>query len=156
MNIITTDVPAKNGNQFIDIELDGFTVRLLTMPRWKREAQKKTRIYVDGEPDVDFTEAYAMQKANGYAPIGTNPAEDSLFRKLNREVVKNKRAVIEALLGQPTEMLDLLGGMKLSFSKYAGCSMCPCSPGFIAELPIKRIAETNQSITDIWITRKAS
>lgn len=139
-------------NTTIETEAYTITVRF-AKNNWDREAQRKTRLYVSGETKVDFTEAYELQKANGYAPIGTNPDEDKLFRKLNREVVKNKRAVAADAIEAVYELGEMIDSSKLSFSNKAGCSMCPCSPGFIVDRIVRDI-ETGRVVTDIWVTVK--
>ena len=152
MATITTHT---SGTQSIDIDLDGFTVRLRTVQDWDREAQKKTRVYVGGEEKVDFSEARALSEAAGTYRREANVEADKMWDRLNRQVIKNKRAVVEAALAQPSELSELLGGLKLSFSKYAGCSSCPCSPGFVAAAAVKRlVGDSHRNVTDIWIDTK--
>ncbi|AYN55918.1 hypothetical protein PBI_COLTRANE_47 [Microbacterium phage Coltrane] len=149
-----------NNNNRIEFDVDGFTVSALlhTSTPWVRNLTK-TRIYVGGEESVDFTEAYALQKANAEAygsPFygkGEFPAEDKLFASLNRQVVKNQKAVVEELRMTSEELDDILAAAgKLTFSRTAGCG-CGCSSGFV---PQHMAYIENRAIESLFITKKAA
>jgi hypothetical protein len=95
-----------------------------------REYESATRIYVseDGESVLD-----------------------NLMSRTGRPVGAYRAAVKEIL---PTLGLD---GYKIQWSQKAGCSMCPCSPGFILKDPEgKRFRyEPETGPCDIWITISA-
>lgn len=147
-----------NGDITVQVEV--------VMWAYNREDSRKARVYVSGEEDVDFTEAYAMQRANGYANKGTNPEEDKLFAKLNRQVVKNQKAVIEEARVAIPELAEMLEGKSLTFSRTAGCG-CGCSSGFVPSSQIGasgtymdfggvRKEARHMKVTNIWISKKAS
>ena len=137
----------------LDTENYDITIRTIDNT-WDREAGKKVRVYVEGETPVDFTEAYEMQKANEFAARGVNPDEDKLFNQLNRQVVKNKRIILNEAIEAVYELGELIDGAKFTFSKHAGCSSCPCSPGFIGNTSIRDLT-SGKTITAIWIQPKA-
>lgn len=150
MKTITTET---RDRRRMTVETDDYTIVFVeVLQSWHRDARKKARVYVFGEVEVDFAEAYEMQKANDYAPRGTNPVEDKLFNKLNRQVIANKREVLEAAMEAVYELGEVLVDAKFNFSRTAGCS-CPCSPGFIVDRVI-RDTESGLTISDIFITRK--
>lgn len=151
-----------NNNKRITIEVDGFTVQAILHPNFSWKRSTKTRIYVGGEEQVDFSEAYAMQRENEAAyreanpthPFygkGAFPAEDKLFASLNRQVVKNLKAVVEELRMTDERLEDILAsGGKLTFSRTAGCG-CGCSSGFVPE---RMILIDGQSVESLFITKK--
>jgi hypothetical protein len=52
------------------------------------------------------------------------------------------------------KILNLDSSIKVRFSQYAGCSMCPCSPGFLARGPhgtIRSVKIDNEPYNRIWI-----
>ena len=148
-----------NKNRTI-LTADGFTVSIDHHSRYSYKRPTKARIYVSGEESVDFTEAYAMQRENEAAYSAANPErpfygkgdfpeEDKLFAKLNRQVVKNQKAVIEEAL-QTVEGLDFLADNPLTFSKKAGCG-CGCSPAFVVK---EGIQHDGLWVESIFITLK--
>lgn len=61
-----------------------------------------------------------------------------------------RRKVLAYLKKAVTMMCDIMvmdRPEKVRFDKYAGCSMCPCSPGFVVEMGDRRL-----SGRDWWIT----
>ena len=130
-----------NKNRTI-LTADGFTVSIDHHPRFTYKRPTKARIYVSGEESVDFTEAYAMQRENEAAYSAANPErpfygkgdfpeEDKLFAKLNRQVVKNQKAVFEEACQTVEGLAELfLPENTLTFSRTAGCG-CGCSPAFV-------------------------
>lgn len=151
----------------VQFETENFRILIdFTLWGYDRESQRKARVSVDGEDEVDFTEAYALQKANGYQNRGVNPEEDKLFAKLNRQVVANKKAVIEAAKAESAYLAEMLDGRKLAFSRTAGCS-CGCSPAFVPDRHLggtieypehdgtTRVAE-GVKVRNLWVTRKTA
>lgn len=138
------------------IEAGEFTIQLIAAK--PSERPKKTRVYVSGEDDVDFSPAYAATELDrqtsgqGYVGRGYSPETDKLFDALNRQVVRNQRAVLaQARIAVP-ELDAILGNNTFGFSRHAGCS-CSCSPGFVASGYL-RVA--GRAITDVFVTRTAA
>ena len=104
----------------------------------------RTNIFVSA-PSLDFDPqetlgALAESLGSGtiYSDRGDFPELDKAWDKANRALIKSQRVLV-------SEAVKALGGeepMKIAFSRYAGCSQCPCSPGF-------KIVGTPR---DIWIT----
>ncbi|WIC89472.1 hypothetical protein SEA_BAJUNIPER_49 [Microbacterium phage BAjuniper] len=146
-----------NNTNRVHLEAEGFTVQVVLHPLYSYKRPTKARVYVGGEEDVDFSEAYAMQRANAethgdpFYGKGTFPEEDKLFAKLNRQVVKNQKAVIEEAMQTSEAVADLLADRKLTFSRTAGCS-CGCSSGFV---PDQGIRYEDRWVESIFITKKA-
>ncbi|AUG84844.1 hypothetical protein PBI_DISMAS_47 [Microbacterium phage Dismas] len=141
----------------LTIEADGFQVTIVLHPAYGWKRNTKTRVYVGGEEEVDFSEAYAMQRANAeehgdpFYPRGTFPEEDKLFARLNRQVVKNQKAVVEELRQTSEEADDVLARAgKLTFSRTAGCG-CGCSPAFV---PDNMLVHEGRDIESLFITKK--
>lgn len=150
-----------NNTNRIEIELDGLKVSAILHPEtvWVRNRLTKTRVYVSGEASVDFTDAYAMQRANAethgspFYGKGEFPAEDKLFAALNRQVVKNQKAVIEEVHETDEGLSEaILAGGKLTFSRTAGCA-CGCSPAFVPE---RMIVINGRKVESLFITKLAS
>ena len=100
---------------------------------------------------------------------GDDSDEDKDWKRYNRLEIKEQRKVIEAVLpllekvevppyergsyaestdaSNHNSVVDILHA-KLGFSRNAGCSMCPCSPGFKAHVP------SQYTEIDIWVTDK--
>lgn len=120
-------VAEKNG--LFTVEDDSFKVYVSTKSNYN---PSKVRVYTEGEVDVDFSAAYAMANEETGLLRGKNEEMDKAFDKLNRQVVKNKKAVIEEAIEKNSVVRTLLGGAKYGFWKTAGCS-CGCSSGHIAD-----------------------
>lgn len=116
-------------NSIITLEDDNFRVDISTGANYNAS---KVRIYTEGEVDVDFSAAYAMATEETGVRRGENEEMDKAFDKLNRQVVKNKKAVIDEAVEKNSVVRTLLGGAKYGFWKTAGCS-CGCSAGHIAD-----------------------
>ena len=100
----------------------------------------KTRVSVSGEDrPTMLVPAYTMR--------GDDPANDALWRKYNREVVKLMKAVALPVIH---EILDD-ENPTLTFSRTAGCS-CGCSPAFKLDRLIYK--EQVGVVESIYITRK--
>ncbi len=140
-----------------------YEIRLTTAKTWKA---KKTRFYVAGETEADFTEAQELSRLAGSYSRGVSPQADKAWDRGNREIVKNQRAVIEEALQASPLLRQIVGNHALTFSRKAGC-WCPCSPGFISAEVLEVLAVVagyghagalNVSafaVEDIWVTRKA-
>ena len=139
------------GSRTITIENDEFTIKLRGPHYDDRRIGLKTRVYVSGAENVNFEPAYELERATGgMKPRGDVPEVDKMYDRLNRQVIKNKRSVIENAIAEFPVLADLLDAIKFNFSRYAGCS-CPCSPGFIASRPL--IAD-NKYVVSIYITKR--
>ena len=88
---------------------------------WGREHQKRTRIYTDGV-NLDKIEQEARPH---YVPYGDQSAE---YKKAIRTYRKEERRIIAAALEAAGINFE-----SIRFSQKAGCSMCPCSPGWVAD-----------------------
>ncbi len=99
----------------------------------------KTRIYVSLE-DGDV-----MMEQPPFSSKGDDPANDKLWREYNRlEVVAMRSKIaksIPAIAAASGYYIDI---SRLRFSRKAGCSSCPCSPGFIYA--------GDADFIDIWIS----
>lgn len=100
----------------------------------------KTRIFVDGTTaDIPRPE---------YTTHGDDPENDKRWDAYNKSEIRSMKLVIKDV----REVLDGFApvGQKLgiSFSRNAGCSMCPCSPGFIASL---QLSNNGRRIGTIWL-----
>ncbi|QIN93709.1 hypothetical protein QDW23_gp50 [Microbacterium phage Stromboli] len=135
----------------LEIEADGFQVTAILHPAhsWKRNT--KTRIYVGGQDEVDFTEAWELLREKDPQNVGASEEVNALFRRLNRQEVKNMKAVVEELR-QTSEEADavLSVGGKLTFSKKAGCA-CGCSPAFVPETMLNI---NGRDVESLFITKK--
>lgn len=104
-----------------------------------RRAAVKTRVYIDGEEPVDFTEAERLSRGAGTYQRGECLEADKAWDAGNRQVIKNKKARAAELINELPLIAELLDGVKLSFNRKAGCS-CGCSAGFIADRVIRATA----------------
>jgi len=126
-----------------------FEVRIDHHPRYGYKRPTKARVYVSGNEDVDYTEAYALMREQDPQNVGASEEVNALFRKLNRQEVKNMKAVIEEAL-QTVEGLDFLADNPLTFSRKAGCS-CGCSPAFVVK---EGVQHDGLWVESIFITKK--
>lgn len=66
---------------------------------------------------------------------------DQLFERRNRPIQLFRKLAVQAAL----KALNLPADTKVTWSQYAGCTSCPCSPGFIVQ--------TNAPIrANVWCT----
>jgi hypothetical protein len=87
---------------------------------WGREAEKRTRIFTSGV-DLDKINEEARPHFVAY---GEQSAE---YKKATRVYRAEERRIIAAALDAAGVKFE-----KINFSQKAGCSMCACSPGWIA------------------------
>lgn len=108
-------------------------IAIIAEENWRRPASK-TRVYIDGEePATESLElAERLSREAGSLMRGVSLEADKAWDKHNRQVVKNKKARLAELIETIPLAHDLLAGVKLNFSRKAGCS-CGCSAGFIAD-----------------------
>ena len=122
----------------IDFEADGFSFKIdlrLGTQSWGK--QRKTRIYVSGKHLDELADSFS----EFYEPYGEERPEYKAGRRVYR---KEERTMITTALEGIGIDFD-----KIRHSQKAGCSMCPCSPGWIAD----RVVEFNDfPIEDIFIT----
>lgn len=110
---------------------EGIKFRIKFRKRHWREKTTRSRVYVDLPEDADDTVLDSLIKRDR----GGTPDDDTKRRrKAMRSIAK------AAMLKIPTET-------KLRYSIHAGCSMCPCSPGFIADVDLGG---------DLWVESVAS
>ena len=74
-----------------------------------------------------------------YIWIGKESIIENLFNRRNRPYEDYKKFVIpkimEHLRMNNPDKYELLKDAKWSWNQNCGCSMCPCSPGFVSVLP---------------------
>jgi len=138
-----------NGAWYAKAEIGEFTVTVHTKV-WDEKATR-TRLYVSGEQDVDFSAAYEADYADGGPkPRGERPEVDKLYDQLNRQVVRNKKALL-AEAKQQEPIAELLGEAKMTFSRKAGCS-CGCSAGYILDRMLTvQTCQGQKAVSSIWI-----
>lgn len=113
--------------------------------RMNRSYGTKPRVYVSVDESL-----MPSEEGLEFTVRGENPEMDKAWDKHNRAIVAVWReAAEEALMG------TLFHGYKLAFSKYAGCS-CPCSPGFILQVPMRDrgLDLPIDHNVDIWVSPK--
>jgi len=123
---------------------DGTPVKVsmrITRDQYVQRAQKSARVYVD---------------------VPNETILENLMNRRNRPFTEYKKHIMPAVLemlpamishiadndGVNVSRVSKLDGLKARWSQRAGCSMCPCSPGFIVD-GIK--AEWYQEV-DIWVS----
>lgn len=145
LEFATRDSYKLRGGQRAEITVGDITVKFILTNKNDsyRYVYPKTRIFVDGEQDVDFATAYELANAAGSFSRGVSEESDKMFDKLNRQVVKNQRTLIEEAMELVPELAAVLDGVKMFHSRRAGCS-CPCSPGFVAQARIHVGAEVDR------------
>jgi hypothetical protein len=91
-----------------------------------REASKKARIYVWGAD----AETFFQIPSPPFCSRGDDPLMDKVWDGYNAmEVACMKAGALEA-----AKLLEMpLAEKQVKFSRNAGCSMCPCSPGFVVD-----------------------
>ncbi|QOP66641.1 hypothetical protein SEA_LAHQTEMISH_50 [Microbacterium phage Lahqtemish] len=141
-----------SNDKTMTIEADGFKLTIILHPAHTWQRKTKTRIYVSGQDDVDFSAAWELLREKDPQNIGASEEVNALFRKLNRQEVKNMKAVVEELR-QTSEEADavLSVGGRLTFSKKAGCS-CGCSPAFVPE---HMLNINGRDVESLFITKEA-
>ena len=105
--------------------VNGRTIELDFRPYGK---SLKTRLFVEGTTaDMEEPE---------YSTHGKDPENDKRWAEFRKDEIRSMKRVIKDV----REVLDRYApvGQKLgiTFSMNAGCSMCSCSPGFVASLPL--------------------
>lgn len=127
---------------------------------------KKSRAYVSGADEhLDAEKELApLAKSLGaphiYTHRGDFPELDKAWDAFNKKVVEAQRAVLVsalAALNRESGHDLFLRDTKLSFSKHAGCRVCPCSPGFIitggplySEIFVSLVKKTEPSFLDFY------
>lgn len=101
----------------------------------------KSRLY--GAVDVLGGEANEALEVNAARPASPHGVDDFRsqaerdehmreYRALRRKVIKTVKAQLPTIFARFAEAgVDGLTVEKMAFSINAGCTMCPCSPGFI-------------------------
>jgi hypothetical protein len=81
-----------------------------------------------------------ISKPRIYVSVAGDTLLDSLAARGTRPPKQFRTLAVPAALAA----LGLAADTRVTFSHYAGCSMCPCSPGYIVEDKSKR--------ADVWVT----
>ena len=105
------------------------TLEVTTSPSKERDGRRKgSRVYVSlpwAPEELPYT---GITQVPPYGIKGKNAANDLEWKRYNRKEVSMqmdvlKRAVQGGLIAASV--------MEAKHSRYAGCSMCPCSPGWV-------------------------
>ena len=95
---------------------------------------QKVKIFVSGEPDP--SDLGIMPQPPYGSTKGDGSEDDKLWKVWNRtEVAIMKHFVDRALLFMARKF-EGAEGAKAHYSRYAGCSSCPCSPGFVTDFVV--------------------
>lgn len=93
----------------------------------------KVRVFVSLDNDFPTPtgpKCRGSKKCGYFGPAACGEVDHSVWtNQYMKPGLAEQRALLEEALGR--EQFEALG--KLTFSVRAGCSMCPCSPGFVAE-----------------------
>lgn len=83
----------------------------------------------------------AEREYRAYARIYVHPAGETILENL---VERRNRptALYRELMPEILRRAGLPADTKVTWSQHAGCSMCPCSPGFIVK---------DHSRFDVWV-----
>ena len=170
MNLRTADLPAH-----VAFEADTalFTVKAIyrrgeDAKPWTREGRKTTRVFGATDtlaPELMKLEPFANNNGEGYysIPVKEDPrftTEDAvrsaMWNAWKRETTKVLSArIVEVLVAalKPVggESDYELPGESPKFSQKAGCSMCPCSPGFVLDVRMTH----NGVPVDLWIETRS-
>jgi hypothetical protein len=117
-------------------------------------SSKKLRVFADGEESIDFTKAYEMASERDSHSKGVDEETDKLFSSLNRKVVKNKKALIVEAMESVDIVRVILADHNFGWYKSAGCGMCPCSPGFIADVKSPVIGYQQVRLNSNYMNKK--
>jgi hypothetical protein len=133
----------------------------------------KTRVYVAGESDPfpapileDFShiaELVNRDRVQGmrFAPSDTLYTERGDFPEVDEAWDRHNKATIDAWRYHAVRVTNKLMALeiisrpadfKLNFSKHAGCTMCPCSPGLVVNGHVYHDT-MSRTVTNLWITK---
>lgn len=104
---------------------------------------KKTRLYTT-VTDTEVLEETGLARPE-YTARGEDEASDKAWDKYNRAEIKIMRRKALAWLAA-----NGYEGVKVNFSRHAGCSGCPCSPGFIVEKTLS-YGENSRAVDSIFV-----
>lgn len=118
-----------------------------------KEMSKKPRAYVSVSDDVEFLFVEPMKShtdfpqypdlTSMYTSRGDYPDVDKEFDRYNGQHVATQRMLAKWLL----PIVDSeLSKARFDFSNFAGCGMCPCSPGFVVS-NVRRHARVDYSLS---------
>tara|TARA_R110000782_G_scaffold63220_2_gene129692 strand:+ start:796 stop:1350 length:555 start_codon:yes stop_codon:yes gene_type:complete len=144
----STELSGHKFEEFADrIKITTNTLQIVLKFHDYVNVSKKLRVFSDGETAVDFAEAYEMASSRSSHMKGVDAETDKLFATLNRKVVKNKKALINEAIESVYVVNQILRRLEIKFDKKAGCGMCPCSPGFIADTkdPVVTTVKSNST-----------
>jgi hypothetical protein len=161
MTVVTMDLPAHTAFEVRLPDTDVVVKALYrgtAMERYTAEGRKTSRVY--GALDTLVPELMALEPFIGYGIPLAGPdrsADDTtrsaMWNAWKRETVKEGAARLRAVLRDVLAELIAEGlaeytlPEKITFSQKAGCTLCPCSPGFVLDI---RYAFDHRPI-DLWI-----
>lgn len=90
-----------------------------------------------------------------YSVIGEDPENDKAWRAFNKLEDTTMQVLVRLALKATDSLLTGPSDYKVSFSRKAGCSMCPCSPGYILRAGQGGMAfRFNHTPVDMWISEE--
>ena len=124
----------KEGKKKLEFVFEGKQVSAEFRDRAYSDARRtgltKTLAFVTVSPEPSDEEIREVANRLGldtiYTERGKYPEVDRAFDRMNRRIIAEKRAVLEAALRR---LVGGLEALELQFSRQAGCG-CGCSPGF--------------------------
>lgn len=139
---------------------------LVIVPRTveDRSVWSATRLY--GAVDTLGGELGELFDANERRPVTRNGQDDfgsdaerdahmKEYRSLKRQLIAHVKARVNEVFEQfaaADTKLFVRRPITLKFSKSAGCTMCPCSPGFVLDTTVVYAGEP----VDLWLERVTS
>jgi hypothetical protein len=127
----TTEQGAEKMSTLSITEIDFHERRL---PRWIAPQSRYSRGYMSPTP-----KEYAKKMRCYISPAGETVLENLLVGRRNRPTDLYRAEVLPALKIAIAERLGCQPEqVKLNWSQHAGCSMCPCSPGYIVTAPVQK------------------
>ena len=140
----TTKVTEATGNKLVVQVTDKVRLTLRTRSYHNLKTSEyfgKTRVYASNADS-----AIEMEEPPYGSTRGDGSPEDAAWRKYNNLERRAMRTMIDAARPVLAALTSLPADAKASFSRHAGCNMCPCSPGFILDY-----ARYGGQPFDVWL-----
>lgn len=109
-----------------------FAFRSAGRSHYNTEKRAHGRAYLFGEPEP--TESIGLAQPP-YGSKGENADNDAAWVAYNKEEVRIMRVILDKVAAEIDARFPEVGmaRAKMTFDRHAGCSMCPCSPGFVVK-----------------------
>jgi hypothetical protein len=112
------------------------------LPRWRPPRYGRGRGYMSPTP-----KEYAKKMRCYISPKGETVLENLFVGRRNRPTDLYRRELMPTLKAKIAEFLGCQPEqVKLNWSQHAGCSMCPCSPGYIVTAPVQKPVDIYVSV----------